>query len=111
MASGTIKNDMAWKTAGIVTGSTQVTLPDDFCELLVIPDFLLDNSFDFSFSISIPKQDVTGNRRFYTGYGYNNTTTFVAVITDSTGKKIQLQSFYVDGNNRLSGAKLKVYYR
>lgn len=114
MATGTIKNDMTWKLVDSKTGTSAITLPSDYNELLVCCTYLHDNYFDYTFSIAIPKSEIyerTGiQRRFFDGYSASGRSN-VMIRFANDRSKVELVEMYIDGSNRTSATTTRVYYR
>ena len=67
------------------------------------------NGSSANFTYTIPIIEAVNGQRYYTGYGYGNSTQF-AYVTCGDGT-ISLSRFDVDNNTVTSSATIKLYYK
>lgn len=109
-----LNNALEWKLAGTATGKTEITLPSDFKELLVV---IMNGLSTKRFTLSIPRlyltseeqRFLTGNGIYLTGYQLN----FISVYASTT--TLRLDSFRESADtvitDNTNSAVTSVYYR
>lgn len=101
-----------WKLLSNTLGSTAVSLPGNYEELLVLA--IADSTDNYSkYSITIPHEILSAQQethRFKAG-SYASANYNSEVLIGASEDAIRLLSFYISGNNRVDTCAMRVYYR
>ena len=101
-----------WKLLSNTLGSTAVSLPGNYEELLVLA--IADSTDNYSkYSITIPHEILSAQQethRFKAG-SYASANYNSEVLIGASEDAIRLLSFYINGNNRVDTCAMRVYYR
>ena len=108
MATGTIKNTLAWRDVDSVTGTTEINLPSGFIELQIEVQYGTNNLY-FPFHI-ISKELKSQAKTFTLGY-YINSTSYGLCQVQVTTSKASCISLYINGTNYTSTAQTRVFAR
>ena len=105
-----VKSDFSWKLLGSVTGDVEITLPNNFIELLVIVNL---NNVDYAgVPINIPYINLGASPKGYNNgyYGSGVGQSSMARIYATT-TKAHLEICYVNGTDMRSTTTSTYYYR
>lgn len=95
---------------GSVTGQTELTLPSNYSELLVVCYSPTDN---INFTINIPKAILTTSYQYFMdGFDDDSGATYGAVWTYCKTTKYKLEKYLINGTlNRTASTISKVFYK
>lgn len=106
--------NITWKSVGVATGNTSLTLPETFSELHVLA-YVEINGYFYNSTCSIIKNELSTNgvtEQFYLSGAYMaNDTRDVRVGINLNSGIVWMTLFNQDGTDMLSNAKMQVYYR
>lgn len=104
-----VNNLKKWKYLRSTTGTTAISLPDDYDELLVIVDITPEFYIDFTFNI--PKLFLDSNNRQFVDGWYSNANSYGSVTIRVNTSSLYLDNAIVNGTDKKNVAVTKVYYR
>lgn len=98
-----LENKLEWKSAGTVTGTSPINIPDGASELIV--EVL--NSSNWTFTFNIPILSLSSTPKQYTNYAYFDeiSSSFVAVLATLSEVHISIDT------TNYSECTLTMFYR
>ena len=103
-----LNSKIAWKLKDTATGTSSISLPSSFDELLVVVNYN-----DNRFTIHIPALYLSENdtKRFRSGAYLSSTTNYGCSVTATAKASIALTNFYSNSTDVTSSSTISVYYR
>lgn len=107
MASSVIKNTMAWKLKGTATGTTSITMPTDFNEIL-----LVGKMGAYYWTAVVPKDEISDTAILPRSASYYNASANAFITWRVTKSAMRLELCTENsGTDRTSATTVKLYYR
>ena len=107
-AINALNSKIAWKLKDTATGTSSISLPSSFDELLVVVNYN-----DNRFTIHIPALYLSENdtKRFRSGAYLSSTTNYGCSVSVTAKSSIALTNFYSNSTDVTSSCTISVYYR
>lgn len=100
---------MGWKLVGSATGTTPISLPTDWSELLI---YAVDMSYlqSYSFNVTRDVLDIVSTRPFVGG-GYSSSAQYWMTVKCSETSVSLSSALANGGTDRKSNVQVRVYYK
>ena len=108
MGKTTIKNSMTWKLAGTAPGGTNITMPTDYKEIMLVAT----GYSTYYFTAIIPKSEISSSNMYPRFASYYNASSNAGGYWNLTNSTVKLENYVVNGGTSVvAQATCKLYYR
>lgn len=108
MGKSTIKNSMTWKLAGTAPGGTNITMPTEYKEIMLVAT----GYSTYYFSTIISKSEISSSIMYPRFASYYNASSNAGGYWNLTNSTAKLENFTVNnGTSVVEQATCKLYFR